>query len=94
MKRYELLYAISSELTDEKREALIEKFKKFIEERNGQIEKLDKWGMRKLAYPIKFKDEGYYVLVTFSAEPTLIKEMEQVMNITEPIIRKMFVALN
>lgn len=94
MKKYELLYIISSTVKDDAREALIEKFKKFVEERKGQVEKIDKWGMKKLAYPIQFKDEGYYVLMNFSAQPSLIGEMEQLMNITESVIRKMFVALD
>lgn len=91
MKKYELLYIISSDQTEEQREQLIEKFKKFVEERKGSIIGIDKWGMKKLAYPIKFKNEGFYVLMNFEAEPTIIKEMESIMNITEPIVRKMFV---
>ena len=94
MKKYELLYVISADCTDEQKEALIEKFKKFVESRKGEIVSLDKWGMKKFAYPIKFKNEGYYVLMTFNAEPSMIKEMENAMNVTETIVRKMFVALD
>lgn len=90
MKKYELLYAISQDATEEQREALIAKFKKFVEDKKGNVLGIDKWGMKKLAYPIKFKNEGYFVLMNFEAEPSIVREMENVMNITESIIRKMF----
>lgn len=93
MKKYELLYAISATVNETEREAIIAKWSKFIEDRGGKILSLDKWGMKKFAYQIKFQNEGFYVLLTFEAEPTLIREMENAMNISEPIVRKMFVAL-
>lgn len=92
MKKYELLYAISQDQTEEQREALIEKFKKFVEDRKGNILGIDKWGMKKLAYPVKFKNEGFFVLMNFESEPSVVREMENAMNITEAIIRKMFTA--
>ena len=92
MKKYELLYAISQDQTEEQREALIEKFKKFVEDRKGNILGIDKWGMKKLAYPVKFKNEGFFVLMNFESEPGVVREMENAMNITEAIIRKMFTA--
>ncbi|MDD2227377.1 MAG: 30S ribosomal protein S6 [Clostridia bacterium] len=92
MKKYELLYIISTNANETQREAIIEKFKKFIEDRKGIISGIDKWGIKKLAYPIKFKNEGFYVLMNFEAEPSVIKEMDSAMNITENVVRKMFVA--
>lgn len=90
MNKYELLYIISSDATEEQREALIEKFKKMVEEKGGVVNGIDKWGMKKLAYPIKFRNEGFYVLMNFESQPELVREMENLMNITEPIVRKMF----
>ena len=92
MNKYELLYIISADATEEQREALIEKFKSFVESRGGNVEALDKWGMRKFAYPISFKNEGFYVLMNFSSKPELINEMNALMNITDHIVRQMFVA--
>jgi len=92
MKKYELLYIISTNANETQREAIIEKFKKFIEDKKGIISGIDKWGVKKLAYPIKFKNEGFYVLMNFEAEPSVIKEMDSIMNITENVVRKMFVA--
>lgn len=92
MNKYELLYIISADATEEQREALIEKFKSFVETRGGNVEALDKWGMRKFAYPISFKNEGFYVLMNFSSKPELVNEMNALMNITDHIVRQMFVA--
>ena len=94
MRKYELLYAISATVNEQERENIIVKQKKFIEDRGGKILTLDKWGMRKFAYPIKFQNEGFYVLMTFEAEAGLIREMENALNIFEPVVRKMFVALD
>lgn len=89
MRKYELLYIISADQTEEKREALIEKFKKFVEDRKGVIAGIDKWGMKKLAYPINFKTEGFYVLMTFEADTQIIRELENAMNLIEAVVRKM-----
>ena len=69
MNKYELLYIISADASEEAREGLIEKFKAYVEDRKGVVEGIDRWGMKKFAYPINFKNEGFYVLMNFSAEP-------------------------
>lgn len=91
MNKYELLYIISSSATEEQREELIKKFNSMIEKDGGAIENVDKWGMKKLAYPINFKNEGFYVLVNFSSNPTVIKEISSLMNITDAVVRHMFI---
>ena len=91
MNKYELLYIISSSATDEQKEELIKKVNSLIEAKGGEIEGTDKWGMKKFAYPINYKNEGYYVLVNFSINPEMIKEINNAMNITEKIVRQIFV---
>ena len=91
MNKYELLYIISSSATDEQKEELVKKINSMIESKGGQIEGTEKWGMKKFAYPIDFKSEGYYVLVNFSINPEMIKEINNLMNITDKIVRQMFV---
>ena len=91
MNNYELLYIIDNELTDEAKEALIAKLNAIVESDGGSIESVDKWGTKKLAFPINFKTEGYYVLVNFAAKAELPAEMERVMRITDGIIRFMIV---
>ena len=62
-----------------------------VEEKGGKIVSLEKMGMRKFAYPINFKNEGFYVLMTFEAEAVVVDEMNKLMNITENIVRQMFI---
>ena len=94
MKKYEMLYIISAKQTEEQREALIAKVQKMVEDRNGNVENIDKWGMKKLAYPIQFQNEGFYVLMNFEVDPLEIRGLENALNIIEPIVRKMIVSKN
>ena len=57
------------------------------------MEKIDKWGTKKFAYPIDYKAEGYYVLMTYEAAPTLNKELVRVAGITDDVIRQMITKL-
>lgn len=89
--KYELLYIISQDASDEQKEALINKFSGMVEQNGGKVLTLDKWGMKKFAYPINFKNEGYYVLMTFEAGSEVVDEMNKLMNITEHVVRQMFI---
>ena len=91
MNKYELLYIIASDVDEEKREELIAKFSSYVEAKGGTVEGIDKWGMRKLAYPINFKNEGFYVLMNITLDPNGVDAMAKLMNITEGIVRQMFV---
>lgn len=91
MNKYELLYIISSDVAEEKREEIISKFASYVEAKGGVVEGIDKWGMRKLAYPINFKNEGFYVLMNITLDPNGVDAMAKLMNITEGIVRQMFV---
>lgn len=91
MNKYELMYIISSDVAEEKREELIKKFASYVESKGGVVAGIDKWGMRKLAYPINFKNEGFYVLMNIELNPEEVDAMAKLMNITEGIIRQMFV---
>lgn len=91
MSKYELLLIIDRDASEEKREEVINRYKEMIEAK-GEVVTLDKWGNKKLAYPIKFKNEGFYVLYTFTTQdPTLVGEMTRLLNITDSVIRHMFV---
>lgn len=91
MNKYELLYIISSDVAEEKREELIKKFASYVENKKGTVDGIDKWGMKKLAYPINFKNEGFYVLMNITFDAQEVDAMSKLMNITEGIIRHMFV---
>ena len=89
MNQYEVLYVITPELDDEANQSVQEKFAKVITDNGGEIEKTDVWGKRRLAYPIDYKTEGFYVLVTFNANPELPRELERNMRNDERLMRYM-----
>ncbi len=85
-EKYEALYIISPLQTEEQTQALVEKFKAMVEA-EGTLLDLDEWGKRRLAYPIDFQNEGYYVLMHFESKPEFPAELDRVMGITEGIMR-------
>ena len=89
MTKYEMLYILDSALSDEAKDAIIAKFEDLVKSNGGIVEKTDRWGMKKLQYPINYKSEGYYVLMTFEAEKTLVVEIKRVAGITDGIIRRL-----
>ena len=86
INKYETIFVLEAALEEEKITALSEKFQKLIAD-NGTVESVDVWGKRKLAYPIDFKTEGYYVLVNFASEPEFPKELERIYGITDGVMR-------
>lgn len=85
--KYELIYIIDTAVEEEARKALIARFNEVISTNGGEVEKVDEWGKRHLAYAIDYKTEGYYVLVNFSGDSTLPKELERNLGISEDILR-------
>ena len=93
MNKYEMLYILKADLTDEARDAVIAKFENIVKDAEGVVEKIDKWGVKKLAYEIDYKSEGYYVLMTFACNSTVLAEIDRVANITEEMLRRLVVKL-
>lgn len=91
MNKYEILYVIDAQLSDEDIAANITKFEDLVKKFKGNVLNVDKWGKKTLAYPIDYKTEGYYVLMDFESEPDFPVEIERVMKISEPIMRYMVV---
>ena len=89
MTKYEMLYILDASLTDEAKESIIKKFEDLVVANGGAVEKTDRWGIRKLQYPIDYKTEGYYVLMTFEAAKTIVVELKRVAGITDGIIRRL-----
>ena len=85
---YETLFAVSGNLAEEDTKALVEKFVNLVKD-NATDVNVNEWGKRKLAYPINYITEGYYVLVTFKSEPSFPLELERVFGITEGVLRYM-----
>ena len=94
MNKYEAMYVITPELEDEAVKGIIEKYTGIITANGGEIEKVDEWGRRRLAYPINYKTEGYHVLTTFAAASELPRELERNLNNDEGILRFLVVRQN
>ncbi len=90
MTNYEVMFIIDPTLEDEKKEAVVETVKGIIAA-EGEVGNVDVWGMRKLAYPIQKKTEGYYVVIEFQAEHTLPKELDRRLKISDSIMRHLIV---
>jgi len=86
MNNYETIFVIDASLSEEEINSISDKFTGLIAA-NGTTESVDVWGKRRLAYPIDYKTEGYYVLVNFSSEAEFITELERVYNITDGVLR-------
>ena len=89
MTKYEMLYILDASLTDEAKESIIKKFEELVTANGGVVESIDRWGVKKLQYPINYKNEGYYVLMNFEAEKTLVVEIKRVAGIVDGIIRRL-----
>lgn len=90
MTNYEVMFIVNPTLEEEKKNEAIEAVKKIITE-NGTLGEVNEWGMRKLAYPIEKKNEGYYVVIEFQAETTVPKELDRRLKIMDPIMRHIIV---
>lgn len=84
---YELVYIINPNVEEEARKELIARFNGMIEQNGGTVDSVDEWGKRRLAYPINDLPEGYYVMLHYTAEPSVPKEIERNMGITDTILR-------
>jgi len=89
INKYETIFVVDAALEDAIA-GIVDKFKTLISEA-GEIESVDEWGKRRLAYPINYKTEGYYVLINFSAKPDFPLELERIYNITDGILRSIIV---
>lgn len=90
INKYETIFVVDASLEEEAIAGIVEKFKTLIS-KAGEIESVDEWGKRRLAYPIDFKTEGYYVLVNFSAKSDFPAELERIYNITDGLLRSIII---
>ena len=87
-EKYDLMYIINPNLSEEETAAVVEKFKALVEQ-NGTLEEMEEMGKRKLAYEINYISEGYYVLVKFTSGPDFPAELDRVLGITDGILRSL-----
>ena len=90
MINYEVMFVIDPAIEDDKKEATIEAVNGIIAA-EGEVGNADVWGMKKLAYPIQKKTEGYYVVIEFKAQPTLPAELDRRLKISDNVIRHIII---
>lgn len=92
MNKYELNFAISPSISEEEREGIINKVNDILVQNNATDVNIEKTGLRKFAYTIKFKNEGFYVLVNFTADSTVPSKLTNFFKINENVLRFICIA--
>ena len=87
MNRYETIFILTPVLSDEQMKEAVGKFKTVLEENGSKIVNEEEWGLKKLAYPIQKKSTGFYCLLEFEGEPTVVKKLETAYRRDERVIR-------
>ncbi|MGM9805619.1 MAG: 30S ribosomal protein S6 [Candidatus Aphodosoma sp.] len=87
MNHYESAFILTPVLSDVQMKEAVEKFKGFLVENGAEIENEELWGLKKLAYPIQKKSTGFYALLQFKADPTIVRKLELQFRRDERIIR-------
>ena len=87
MRKYETIFILDPDLEEEKVQSTIEKVKGIISQNKGEILKVEDWGKRKLAYQIRKKAKGHYILLYFMGSPTLVSELERNFRVMDAVIK-------
>ena len=93
MRKYETLYVLQPMLEEEAIKALVERFATLITEQGGQVEKVDEWGKRRLAYEIQGYQEGFYVLTNFKSPVETAQELDRIIKITDNVLRYLIIKI-
>ena len=91
---YEMVVIISPQLMDEQLEAAINNISNFITGKGGVVSEIVRWGKRNLAYPIRHFPSGTYILTRFTLKPSFSKDLENILRISEPVLRHLLVKLD
>jgi small subunit ribosomal protein S6 len=94
MKKYETIFILDPDLEEAQTQSAIEKVKGIISQNNGEILKVEDWGKRKLAYQVKKKAKGHYILIHLMGSPTLISELERNFRVMDAVIKFQSVRLD
>lgn len=89
MRNYELVCIIQPDLDENAFNGVIDRLKGWVSESGGNVDKVDVWGRRKLAYPIRKQRDGQYVLLNVSLNPSATTELERNLRFQETVLRHM-----
>lgn len=93
MRRYETIFIVDSELSDEGRNPILDRIRDLMQQHKGFLVKIDEWGAKKLAYEIKKKSRGYYICLNYCGHGTLVNEIERFFRIDDRMLKYMTVLL-
>lgn len=92
MRSYELMFIVHPELDEADFNDIVDKVKGWITDSGGQVDNLDLWGKRRLAYPIQKQVEGQYVLMNTHLDPEFCSDLEHNLGLQEPVMRFLLTA--
>ncbi|HEX8986137.1 MAG TPA: 30S ribosomal protein S6 [Bryobacteraceae bacterium] len=94
MRIYEELFIVKPDAPEEELDAFIEQMKGIVTSGGGTVDKADKWGIRKLAYRVEKRDEGFYVLLQLTCGPEAIKELERRLRVSDLVLKFLTVRID
>ncbi|MEX2232815.1 MAG: 30S ribosomal protein S6 [Cyclobacteriaceae bacterium] len=94
MNNYETVFILNPVLSEDQAKDTVEKFVKVLTKANAEIVNTENWGLKKMAYPINKKSTGFYSLIEFTAEPTVITTLETEYRRDESVMRFLTTALD
>lgn len=87
MRHYETLYLLNPDLPEDEYKAEVARFNEIIEKHGGELIRIEEWGKRPLAYEIRKFDRGFYVLLDYCGDGTLLSELERVFKLDERVLK-------
>ena len=93
MREYELIFIVHPDLDETATNEVVDRVKSWITEAEGTINKVDPWGKRKLAYPIRKQNEGQYFFLLIEMNPISVAEIERSLRFLEPVMRFLITAV-
>ncbi len=94
MRIYEELFILKPDASEEQTDSVVDLIRNIITGADGVVDKVDKWGIRKLAYKVEKLSEGFYVLIQFSANPEVVKEIERRLRVNDLVIKYLTVRID
>jgi small subunit ribosomal protein S6 len=94
MRIYEELFIVKTDTGEEAIDQLTEQLKQVIMGAGGEVQKIDKWGIRRLAYRIHKQDEGFYVLMLFNSTPGAVLEIERRLRVSDSVLKFLTVRID
>ena len=87
MRKYEIMLILPPDADDRAVNGVTERLTQILAERGGEVLSVDRWGKRRLAYPIAKRTEGFYLVAEFRAEPDALREIDRVLSLADEVLR-------